>query len=239
MTDTPRITIAIDGFSSSGKSTMARELARRLGYTYIDSGAMYRAVTLYGLRAGTVGGGSVDADALTRSLPDICIAFAPAGADGVAHTLLNGEDVEALIRSLEVAENVSPVAAIGSVRRRLTDLQQSLGRGKGIVMDGRDIGTTVFPDAEMKVFVNASPETRARRRLLEMRRKGMDADYGEVLANIRERDDIDRSRAVSPLRRADDAIDLDNDSLTPEEQMEFLMLTYGEIIKRLSGRARD
>lgn len=229
-----KITVAIDGFSSSGKSTMARELARRAGYTYVDSGAMYRAVTLYAMRHGmTRPDRTVDVPALVSALPDIKIAFAPAGADGVQHTLLNGEDVESQIRSMKVSELVSPVSAIPEVREHLVRLQQEFGRHGGIVMDGRDIGTTVFPRAELKVFVNASAEERARRRVLELERKtGKPVDYREVLDNVRDRDRIDSTRAVSPLRRADDALELDNDDLTPDQQMDWLMDMFNKAVEK-------
>lgn len=224
MQNDKKIIIAIDGFSSSGKSTMARELARRIGYVYVDSGAMYRAVTLYALRHSMIAAdGTVDTAALVKALPGIDITFAaPDPATGVSDTLLNGEDVEKQIRGMEVSDHVSPVSAIPEVRRRLTALQQKLGEGKGIVMDGRDIGTAVFPDAEMKVFVDASPEIRAERRLKELEAKGMKVDYDEVIENIRRRDHIDTTRKVSPLRKADDAFVLDNSRLSPEEQMKVL-----------------
>lgn len=226
-----KITVAIDGFSSSGKSTMARELARRVGYTYVDSGAMYRAVTLYAMEHGLVNPDrSINVPALVAALPDIRITFAQAGADGVQHTLLNCTDVESEIRTIEVSELVSPVATIPEVREHLVHLQQEFGRTGGIVMDGRDIGTTVFPDAEMKVFVNASPEERARRRLLELQQKGDNTtSYEEVLANVRERDHIDSTRKVSPLRRADDAYELDNDHLNHQQQMEWLINLFNKI----------
>lgn len=224
-----KIIVAIDGYSSSGKSTMARELARRIGYVYVDSGAMYRAVTLYALEHGMAADGKVDREALVAALPEIHISFEPAGADGVQHTLLNGRDVETEIRDMRVSSLVSPVAEIAEVRERLVSLQQESGAGKGIVMDGRDIGTTVFPDAEMKVFVEASPEERARRRLRELEQKGADASYEEVLENIRTRDHIDTTRAVSPLRKAPDAHILDNDRLSPAQQMEWLQNLYNTI----------
>lgn len=219
-----KIIIAIDGYSSSGKSTMAKELARKIGYAYIDSGAMYRAVTLYALRHNMIRpDGSVDEPALTAALPDIHISFAVDPQTGASLTILNGEDVEHEIRELQVSNNVSPVAAIRSVRQRLTALQQDYGREKGIVMDGRDIGTTVFPDAEMKVFVNASPEVRAKRRLHEMQEKGADVSYDDIYRNICERDEIDRTRKESPLRQAPDALLLDNDNLTRAEQLDWLL----------------
>lgn len=223
-----KITIAIDGYSSSGKSTMARQLAKEIGYLYVDSGAMYRAVTLYALRNRLVADGKVDAGALASSLPEISISFS-LQPDGSQHTLLNGEDVESLIRGMEVSEMVSPVAVIPEVRHHLVSLQQSYGKDKGIVMDGRDIGSTVFPDAEMKVFVEASPEVRAQRRVLELREKGEKVNYDEVYANICERDRIDTTRKESPLRKADDALVLDNDHLTRQQQMEWLLERFHEI----------
>ncbi|MDE5869529.1 MAG: (d)CMP kinase [Muribaculaceae bacterium] len=224
-----KIIIAIDGFSSSGKSTMARDLARRIGYVYVDSGAMYRAVTLYALRHGMASDGKVDVDSLVKALPEINISFLPAGDDGVQHTLLNGEDVEKEIRSMEVSGMVSPVAAIPEVRHHLVDLQRKFGEQRGIVMDGRDIGTTVFPDAEMKVFVEASPEVRAQRRAKELKEKGETVDYEAVLSNIRERDLIDTTRKESPLTKAPDALILDNDNLTIPQQMDWLMSKFKEI----------
>ncbi len=225
-----KIIVAIDGYSSSGKSTMARELAKRIGYVYVDSGAMYRAVTLYALEHGMADDGKIDRDALMVSLPEIKIGFTPAGTDGLQHTLLNGRDVETEIRDMRVSSLVSPVAEIPEVRERLVKMQQEMGDSKGIVMDGRDIGTTVFPDAEMKVFVDASPEERARRRLKEMQEKGVEVTYEEVLDNIRRRDHIDTTRAVSPLRKAADAHVLDNDKMTPARQMEWLMNLYHIIV---------
>ncbi len=224
-----KIVIAIDGYSSSGKSTMARELARRIGYVYVDSGAMYRAVTLYAMRHSMITPDHhVDTARLVAALPDIKVSFRPAGADGVQHTLLNGEDVEREIRDMEVSSNVSQVAEIPEVRREMVAQQQAFGEERGIVMDGRDIGTTVFPHAEMKVFVEASPEERARRRLKELEEKGLATNYEEVLANIRERDHIDSTREVSPLRRASDAFLLNNDNLNHQQQMQILLDLYDE-----------
>ena len=227
------ITIAIDGYSSSGKSTMAKQLAKEIGYVYVDSGAMYRATTLFAIRNGMSDEASkeVDRDALVRNLPLINISFS-LQPDGTQHTLLNGEDVESEIRGMLVSSWVSPVAAIPEVRHYLVGLQQQYGKEKGIVMDGRDIGTTVFPDAEMKVFVDASPEVRAQRRFDELSAKGVAADYEEVLANIKERDHIDTTRKESPLRKADDAFVLDNDRLTREQQMDVLLDLYKKIITR-------
>lgn len=222
-----KIIIAIDGYSSSGKSTMARDLARRIGYVYVDSGAMYRAVTLYAIEHGMASQEKgVDTAALVKALPDIHISFTPAGSDGIQHTLLNGKDVEREIRDMQVSSLVSPVAVIPEVRHRLTALQQEYGKEKGIVMDGRDIGTTVFPNAEMKVFVNASPEERTRRRVKELTGKGETVTYEEVLENIKERDHIDTTRKESPLRKAEDAVLLDNDNMTIEQQMDWLLKLY-------------
>ena len=222
--------IAIDGYSSSGKSTMARRLAATVGYRYIDSGAMYRAVTLYALDHGMIAAdGSVDAASLSAALPDIHIDFSPAGADG--RQLLNGADVERDIRSLRVSEHVSPVAAVPEVRHALVAMQQALGAEGGIVMDGRDIGTTVFPDAELKIFVNAPARTRAERRYAEMIAGGAKADFAEVLANVQERDHIDETRAESPLRRADDAVDLDNSRMTLDEQDAWLLERFNEALR--------
>lgn len=227
-----KIIVAIDGFSSSGKSTMAKELAKRIGYRYIDSGAMYRAVTLYALENGMIReDGSVDTEALTAALGDINIDFQPC-ADG-QHTLLNGRDVENEIRSLRVSSSVSPVAVIPAVRHALVAKQQSFGNGRGIVMDGRDIGTTVFPDAELKIYVNAPAETRARRRWLELQQKGdTTSSYEDVLENVVSRDHIDMTREESPLRRADDAIDLDNSDMTIEQQNRWLIEKFNEAAGR-------
>ncbi len=217
------IIIAIDGFSSSGKSTMARRLAATVGYRYLDTGAMYRAVTLYALDHGLfLQDSTPDTSAIIAALPSIHIDFA-VQPDGTQHTLLNGKDVEAEIRRLRVSEAVSPVAAIAEVRHAMVAKQQELGRDKGIVVDGRDIGTVVFPDAELKIYVDASAETRARRRFKEMVEKGAAVNYEEVLANVVHRDHIDSTRAESPLRRADDAIALDNSEMTLEEQDAWLL----------------
>ena len=218
-----RIIVAIDGYSSSGKSTMARRLAAAVGYRYIDSGAMYRAVTLYALDHGMIdGNGQPDVEKLVAALPDIHIDFKPQ-ADGTQHTMLNGKDVESEIRQLRVSNAVSPVAAIPSVRKALVAMQKALGESRGIVMDGRDIGTVVFPDAELKIFVDASAETRAKRRYKELLEKGSQVNYDDVLANVVERDRIDSTRAESPLRRADDAIAIDNSDMTLEQQDAWLL----------------
>lgn len=225
-----KIVIAIDGYSSSGKSTMAKALAGKIGYRYVDSGAMYRAVTLYAMRNGLINEGVIDLEALIAALPDIDIDFTL--VDGKQHTLLNGEDVETEIRQLPVSNNVSPIAAVPEVRHRLVELQRLFGTQKGIVMDGRDIGTTVFPDAELKIFVDASPERRAQRRLNELIEKGEQVNYEEVLANIVHRDHVDRTRTESPLRKADDAISIDNTTMTFDEQNELLLNLYNEAIAR-------
>ena len=225
------IIIAIDGFSSSGKSTMARRLAATVGYRYLDTGAMYRAVTLYALDHGLfLPDSTPDTSAIIAALPSIHIDFA-VQPDGTQHTLLNGKDVEAEIRRLRVSEAVSPVAAIAEVRHAMVAKQQELGRDKGIVVDGRDIGTVVFPDAELKIYVDASAETRARRRFKEMVEKGAAVNYEEVLANVVHRDHIDSTRAESPLRRADDAIAPDNSEMTLEEQDAWLL----EQFRRAAG----
>lgn len=224
-----KIIIAIDGLSSCGKSTMAKDLAREIGYIYVDTGAMYRAVTLYALRRGLFrANGSVDEHALELLMPSISITFKLNKQTGKPETILNGEPVEQEIRSLEVSSRVSTVASLPFVREALVAQQQLMGRGKGIVMDGRDIGTTVFPHAELKVFVTASPEVRARRRYDELRAKGVEADYDDILANVEKRDYMDSHRSVSPLRKAADAIELDNSNLTIEQQKAWLLAQYNE-----------
>lgn len=218
-----KIIIAIDGYSSCGKSTMAKDLARAIGYTYIDTGAMYRAVTLYAMRHSLIDGDKVDADALAARMDDIRVTFGRDTATGLPFTQLNGENVEHEIRSLAVSAHVSPVAALPFVRSALTRQQQEMGRVGGVVMDGRDIGTAVFPDAALKVFVTASPEVRARRRYDELKAKGMEASFEDILKNVKERDYIDSHREVAPLRQADDAVVLDNSHMTIPEQKEWLL----------------
>lgn len=217
-----KIIIAIDGHSSSGKSTMAKDLAREIGYIYIDTGAMYRAVTLYCLRKGYIQGDTIQEEALKADLDQMDISFRYNAETGRPDTYLNGEKVEKEIRSMEVADKVSLIAALGFVRRAMVAKQQEMGKAKGIVMDGRDIGTVVFPEAELKVFVTASPEVRARRRLEELQAKGEKATYEEVLANVKKRDYIDSTREESPLRQAPDALVLDNSEMTIPEQKQWL-----------------
>lgn len=227
-----KIVIAIDGFSSCGKSTMAKDLAREIGYIYIDSGAMYRAVTLYSLEHGIFDkNGNIDENSLKRQMTDIHITFQLNQQSGRPETYLNGTNVESLIRTMYVSSHVSAIAALGFVREALVAQQQEMGRAKGIVMDGRDIGTTVFPDAELKIFVTASPEVRARRRYIELKEKGDEVNFEEILENVKHRDYIDQNREVSPLRKADDALLLDNSNLTIAEQKQWLM----EQFKRLTA----
>ena len=218
-----KITIAIDGHSSCGKSTMAKDLAREVGYVYVDTGAMYRCVTLYALRHGLFTDGGIDEDALRRALPDLHISFKFNAEAGRPDTYLNGELVERDIRTMEVSSHVSPIATLGFVREAMVAQQQLMGRDKGVVMDGRDIGTVVFPDAELKIFVTASAEVRAQRRYDELQQKGMPADYADILKNVQERDYIDSHREVSPLRQADDALLLDNSHMTIAERADITL----------------
>ena len=230
--DYKRIIIAIDGFSSCGKSTMAKDLAREIGYIYVDTGAMYRSVTLYALRHGMFrADGSIDTGALEAAMPEIRITFKLNKETGRPDTYLNGELVEKDIRTMEVSSKVSLIAALPFVRKALVEQQQMMGREKGIVMDGRDIGTAVFPDAELKVFVTASAEVRAQRRYDELKAKGMEADYASILKNVEERDYIDSHREVSPLRKADDAVELDNSHMTIAEQKQWLREKFEERAK--------
>lgn len=216
-----KIIIAIDGFSSCGKSTMAKGLARKLGFIYIDSGAMYRAVTLYALRNGFFVHEHINESALADSIKNISITF-KLNKDGIPETYMNDENVEQEIRTMEVSSHVSPIAALPFVREALVAQQRKMGEQKGIVMDGRDIGTTVFPNAELKIFVTASAEIRAQRRFDELKAKGKNDTYEKVLENVVERDRIDMTRAVSPLRKADDAIELDNSHMTIAEQLDYI-----------------
>lgn len=216
-----KIVIAIDGFSSCGKSTMAKSIAKSIGYIYIDSGAMYRAVTLYAMEHGFFGDNGIDKEGLQKDINNIQIRF-KLNEQGVPETYLNGVNVEKKIRTMEVSSRVSPVAALPFVREALVALQQEMGKEKGIVMDGRDIGTTVFPDAELKLFVTASAEVRAQRRYDELKAKGENNSYEEILKNVVERDRIDTTREVSPLKQADDAIVFDNSNMTIDEQNAYL-----------------
>jgi cytidylate kinase len=219
-----KITIAIDGHSSCGKSTMAKELARKLGYIYVDTGAMYRTVTLYAMRNNLFDSeGEVLTDELQKQMNNIKVSFCINKETGRPDACLNDECVENIIRSIEVSNHVSKIAAIPFVREAMVDQQRRMGAEKGIVMDGRDIGTTVFPDAELKIFVTASARVRAQRRYDELQQKGMPADFDEILKNVEERDYIDSHREVSPLRQAEDAILLDNSDMTIPQQNEWLM----------------
>lgn len=224
-----KITIAIDGYSSCGKSTMAKDLAREVGYIYVDTGAMYRSVTLYAMRNDLFNAdGSINTGELEQKMGEINISFRLNSETGRPDTYLNGELVEKDIRTMEVSARVSPIAALPFVREALVARQQAMGKEKGIIMDGRDIGTVVFPDAELKIFVTASAEVRAQRRYDELKAKGMPADFDDILKNVKERDYIDSHREVSPLRKADDAIELDNSNMTIAEQKAWLMQKFNE-----------
>ncbi|MGI6470707.1 MAG: (d)CMP kinase [Paludibacteraceae bacterium] len=217
-----KIVVAIDGFSSCGKSTIAKQLAKEFGYIYVDTGAMYRAVSLFCLQKGWLtASGKVDEEALKQQISNIDIAF-KTNAEGVQETYLNGKDVEKEIRTLEVANGASIISTIGFVRKELVRQQQLMGQQKGIVMDGRDIGTVVFPTAELKIFVTAQPEVRAHRRHKELEEKGISESFDAVLANVKERDERDQTRKESPLRQASDALLLDNSNLNKEQQMEIV-----------------
>ena len=222
-----KIVVAIDGFSSCGKSTMAKELAREAGYIYVDTGAMYRAVSLFCIENGWLTETEINSKELEKHIHAIRIEF-KTNAEGRSDTYLNGRNVENEIRTLEVANGASRVSTLGFVRRELVRQQQLMGLEKGIVMDGRDIGTVVFPTAELKIFLTASPEIRAQRRLDEMAAKGEEVNFDEVIANVKERDYRDQNRAESPLRKADDAIVIDNSDLTRDEQREILRTLFAE-----------
>lgn len=228
-----KIVIAIDGFSSCGKSTMAKDLAREVGYIYVDTGAMYRAVTLFAMRNDVFDAeGNIDETRLKALLPDVKLTFQLNNETKLPEVCLNGENVERYIRTLEVSQHVSPIAALPFVREKLVEQQQAMGNEKGIVMDGRDIGTVVFPNAELKIFVTASAEIRAQRRFKELETKGMPADFDEILQNVEQRDYIDTHRETSPLRQADDALVLDNSHLTIAEQKVWLM-------EKFNGRTQE
>ena len=227
-----KIIIAIDGHSSCGKSTMAKALAQQVGYIYVDSGAMYRAVTLFALREQLFNAdGSVQAEALQARMPEVKVHFKLDSATNLPVTYLNEERVEDEIRTLEVSQHVSPIAALPFVREAMTAAQQAMGEEKGIVMDGRDIGTAVFPHAELKIFVTASAEVRAQRRFDELQAKGLPASYEDILKNVQERDYIDSHREVSPLRQAEDALVLDNSHLTREEQNQWLLQQFDTAVR--------
>lgn len=228
-----KIIIAIDGFSSCGKSTMAKDLAHELGYIYVDTGAMYRCVALYALQHKLfLKDGEINIPELEAAMPNINISFKLNKETGRPDTYLNNENVENKIRTMEVSSHVSSIAAIPFVREALVAQQQKMGKDKGIVMDGRDIGTVVFPNAELKIFVTASPEVRAQRRYDELMEKGMEADYNEILENVKQRDYRDSHRDVSPLRKAGDAIELDNSNISIEEQKQWLINQYKRVCKK-------
>lgn len=226
------ITIAIDGHSSTGKSTVAKQLADYLGYVFVDSGAMYRAVTLYALRNGFIAEDHLDTTALISALPDISLEFIKNDA-GSAEIHLNGENVAKDIRTLEVSEHVSPIATIAEVRNKLVQQQRKIGEGQGVVMDGRDIGTVVFPNADLKIFMTASPVVRAQRRFKELTERGDNISFEQVLENVNERDHIDASRAISPLKKADDAIVIDNSETNIEDQFYTILQLAKD---RIAGR---
>ncbi len=227
------MTIAIDGFSSTGKSTLAKQLAKSLGYVYVDTGAMYRAVTLFAMQNGYISSGFFDKDTLIQGLPFIKLHFEFNPDLGFAEMYLNNENVESEIRTIEVSGFVSLVAEISEVRSKLVEQQQEMGKGKGIVMDGRDIGTVVFPNAELKIFMTASPQTRAQRRYDELIQKGQSVTFEEVLKNVVDRDHIDTHRDDSPLVKADDAIEIDNSHLTRDEQFDQVLALVNNAAKTL------
>ena len=228
-----KIIIAIDGFSSTGKSTLAKQLAKHLGYVYVDTGAMYRAITYFAMEQAYISSEYFDKETLINSLSSIHLHFEFNAELGFAEMFLNNENVEKQIRTIEVSNFVSKVAEVSEVRAKLVEQQHAMGKGKGIVMDGRDIGTVVFPDAELKIFMNASPETRARRRYDELSQKGDNVSYEEVLKNVQERDYIDTHRDDSPLVKADDAIEIDNSALTREEQFDKVLELYQKVTKSI------
>ncbi|MBR9915253.1 MAG: (d)CMP kinase [Algicola sp.] len=225
-----KITIAIDGFSSTGKSTVAKRLAKYLGYVYVDTGAMYRAVTLYAMQHGFIQADCFDQEGLISALEEVKISFKFNEDLGYAEVYLNGKNVEKAIRTLEVSQFVSQVATVSEVRKQLVKQQQSLGQDKGVVMDGRDIGTVVFPDAELKLFMTASAEKRAQRRYDELLERGDDVAYEAVLKNVQTRDRIDSTREDSPLMKADDAIEVDNSNMSLDEQFEYILRLYKDKI---------
>ena len=231
MENNKKIVIAIDGFSSCGKSTFAKAIAARLGYIFIDTGAMYRAVTLYALEQGAIRDGEVDAASVVALLPEINISFSFNAERGASDIYVNGELAEGRIRTIEVSNCVSKVSSIREVREKLVAMQQQMGQKRGVVMDGRDIGTVVFPDAELKIFMTADAQVRAERRYAELTAKGDEVTMEEILENVISRDKADMERAISPLRQAEDAVVLDNSYLSVDEQMAWFMERYQEIVK--------
>ena len=226
-----RLTIAVDGFSSCGKSTFAKALAARFGYVFVDTGAMYRAVTLFALENGAIRSGIVDEEALVALLPKIDIVFRFNPKRGASDIYVNGDLVESKIRTIEVSNCVSGVSSVGEVREKLVAMQQQMGRNKGIVMDGRDIGTVVFPEAEIKIFMTADPKVRAQRRYDELTAKGDNVSLAEIEENVRSRDIADQNRAISPLRKADDAVVLDNSYMTIDDQMKWFDEKFGQLFE--------
>lgn len=224
-----KIVIALDGHSSSGKSTMAKDLAKEIGYIYIDTGAMYRAVTLYALENKLIEGDKVDEEGLKSAMDKIHISFCLNPETNNPETYLNGVNIEDKIRGMEVSDSVSLIATLSYVRKVLVAKQQEMGQAKGVVMDGRDVGTVIFPNAELKIFVTASPEIRAQRRMAELESKGEHVSYEDVLANVKKRDFIDSNRREAPLRKADDALLLDTSQLTIEEQKAWLLEQYNRV----------
>ena len=229
--NTQKIVIAIDGFSSCGKSTFAKAIAARLGYIFIDTGAMYRTVTLYALEQGAIVEGKIDEAAVVALLPEVNISFKFNAERGASDVYVNGELAEGKIRTIEVSNCVSSVSSIREVREKLVAMQQQMGRERGVVMDGRDIGTVVFPDAELKIFMTAEPKVRAERRYAELTAKGDKVTMEEILENVISRDKADMERAISPLRQAEDAVVLDNSYMSVEEQMAWFMERYEQIVK--------
>jgi cytidylate kinase len=225
-----KITIAIDGFSSTGKSTLAKQLAKALNYIYVDSGAMYRAVTLYALQNGYISKDNFNEDALIYKLPDVTLKFFFNKSLAHSEVYLNGKNVEGQIRTMEISNLVSKIATVHDVRLKLVEQQRFMGRDKGVVMDGRDIGTVVFPDAELKLFMISGADVRAQRRYEELIGQGQDVTYNEVLKNIQERDYIDTNRADSPLKKADDAVEIDNSELTKEEQFDKILQLVKKVL---------
>ena len=232
---TKKIIIAIDGFSSCGKSTFAKSIAARLGYIFIDTGAMYRAVTLYALEHGAIRSGIADEERIVALLPEIAITFRFNPQRGASDIYVNGDLVEGKIRTIEVSNCVSAVSSIREVREKLVAMQQQMGERRGVVMDGRDIGTVVFPDAELKIYMTADPRVRAERRYAELRAKGDEVSFDEVLDNVISRDKADMNRAISPLRKADDAVVLDNSRMTVGEQMEWFAREFARVQEGLKN----